>query len=118
MFGKKLFDIVTPYKRILLTFSIDEKTTITLPAVNTAVFFLNREDVIWINSLDELQQAVYIDHELIKDKIDKTFYEEWKDFQDFIKNKFVKSDNTIAFIIKGKTIFGGQHCYINCELIN
>ena len=50
MLGKKLFDFVTPYKRTLLVFKKNEKEIIaTLPAINTAVFFLSNNDKLYMS---------------------------------------------------------------------
>ena len=42
--GKKFFNIVTPYHRIFINIILPDNEVIVLPAINTAVFFLGKDD--------------------------------------------------------------------------
>lgn len=119
MFGKKLFDTVTPYSRTLLVFKVSEKEVITLPAINTAVFFLSNGDKIYIDSLEGLDEYSFIDYSLINDKKEEKFLEELRRFKDLVKENLI-IDKPIEFIVERKLIFFKEKnfCAIELQLAN
>jgi hypothetical protein len=117
MWGKKLFDFVTPYKRTLLVFKKNEKEIIaTLPAINTAVFFLSNNDKLYIDSMEGLDEYIYIDYQLINEKNTPEFKEELDRFKTSIKDS-LSQDRPVEYIVIRKLIYnGGKYCAIELQL--
>ena len=49
MFDRLFFNKITPYNRSFLNIQLTEDRVVTLPAINTAVFFLSNNDLISID---------------------------------------------------------------------
>lgn len=114
MLLKKIFNLITPYKRTLLTFKVENKILCTLPAVNTAVYFLSNGDKIFIDSLEGFDEYSYIDYDLISSS-NTQFSEEFEAFKNFIKDN-LKEDKAIEFIVERKIIYFKKSNYCLIEL--
>lgn len=115
MLGKKIFNIVTPYKRTLLTFKSENKVLCTLPSINTAVFFLSNGDKIYIDSLDGMDKYYYLDYDLIDS--DNKFLEEFETFKNFVKG-YLREDKVVEFVVERKIIYykNSNYCLIELNL--
>ncbi len=114
MFGKKFFDIVTPYNRIFLTIQLEDNDVITLPAKNTAVFFLTNGDTIMLDEMDSLDELVFLDYGLLDPKSETKFLEDFQAFKKLAKKELLKDQNLI-FTVVGKIIYG-KNCNIMCKI--
>lgn len=89
LFGRKLFNLVTPYKRIFISIDENEFTDriITIPSIKSAAFFFGSNDIIFISSIDELEKLSWIDYDLLdpKDKQNLRFYEDFLKFKELVK---------------------------------
>lgn len=120
MFGKKLFDLVTPYNRIFLTIKLENDDVITLPAKHTATFFLQREDTIMLDETDDLEDLVWIDYELLDPKNnEEKFQQDFLSFKDLVKKELLKKENGNLFTLTiiGKVIYG-KNCNIVSQISN
>ena len=90
MFGKILFNKLTPYNRSFIHITLKSGRPIMLPAINSAVFFLTNRDMITINDLDMVTKLPFLDYQLIE--ADKTFKEEMDSFRHYVKDKIYEKN--------------------------
>ncbi len=119
MFGKKLLEYVSPYHRIFLTIQLEDNDIISLPAVQTATFFLTGGDVIMLDSLDNLDELVFIDYSLLDKKNgEPRFIEDFDRFKELVRKSLLQQENNNLFkiTINNKVIYG-KNANILCSLI-
>ena len=90
MLGKILFNKLTPYNRSYIHITLKDEKVITLPAINSAVFFLTNGDKLTINNLNFADNLPFIDYQLIE--ADKRFNEEMQSFKTRIKDVLYKNN--------------------------
>ncbi len=113
MFDKLFFNKITPYNRSFLNIQLTEDRVVTLPAINTAVFFLSNNDLISIDDLDYIEKLPFIDYQLISS--DKTFSSEFDEFKVFVKNQLYKK-NIADFKVINKQIFNNNVVIVLSEI--
>ena len=113
MFDKLFFNKITPYNRSFLNIQLTEDRVVTLPAINTAVFFLSNNDLISIDDLDYIEKLPFIDYQLISS--DKTFSSEFDEFKVFVKNQLYKN-NIADFKVINKQIFNNNVVIVLSEI--
>ena len=113
MFDKFFFNKKTPYNRSFLNIQLTEDRVVTLPAINTAVFFLSNNDLISIDDLDYIEKLPFIDYQLISS--DKTFSSEFDEFKVFVKNQLYKN-NIADFKVINKQIINNNVVIVLSEI--
>lgn len=113
MFDKLFFNKITPYNRSFLNIQLTEDRVVTLPAINTAVFFLSNEDLISIDDLDFIEKLPFIDYQLVSS--DKTFASEFDEFKLFVKNQLYKN-NIADFKVINKQIINNNVVIVLSEV--
>lgn len=113
MFDKLFFNKITPYNRSFLNIQLTEDRVVTLPAINTAVFFLSNEDLISIDDLDFIEKLPFIDYQLVSS--DKTFASEFDEFKVFVKNQLYKN-NIADFKVINKQIINNNVVIVLSEV--
>ena len=113
MFDKLFFNKITPYNRSFLNIQLTEDRVVTLPAINTAVFFLSNEDLISIDDLDFIEKLPFIDYQLVSS--DKTFASEFDEFKVFVKNQLYKN-NIADFKVINKQIINNNVVIVLSEI--
>lgn len=93
MLLSKLFTISTPYKRIYLSLILENEDRITLPGINTALFFLSKGDSIYIEDIKSLDKICFLDFQLIHDK-SLEYNKEFEKLKELIKNNISKGKIT------------------------
>ncbi len=116
LLGRKLINISTPYKRIFISAEIGENSTLILPGIKSATFFLNNNDIICINEIDEIDNLCYVDYDLIneKDKTYKKFYDDFSKFKEIIKSELMKGKPFLMEVSK-KIVFSDV-LHITCKI--
>ena len=116
-FGKKLFDLITPYHRVFLTIKFErEDNILTLPAKQTALFFLSNNDIILIDNMDNLDELVWLDYSLTNSKTgDPKFVNELDALKDIVKKRIANND-TLRIKIVNKIVYS-KNCQIFSETI-
>ena len=113
MFDKLFFNKITPYNRSFLNIQLTEDRVVTLPAINTAVFFLSNNDLISIDDLDYIEKLPFIDYQLISS--DKTSSSEFDEFKVFVKNQLYKN-NIADFKVINKQIINNNVVIVLSEI--
>lgn len=114
LLGKKLFELMTPYHRVYLTIITGENFdyALTLPAKQTALFFLNNQDRILLDDLDELSELVWLDYDLLDPKKgDNKFIDDFNEFKTLVKKSLLKDENFLLEIER-KVVYGK-----NCQIL-
>ena len=88
MLDKLFFNKITPYNRSFINVQLTEDRVVTLPAINTAVFFLSNGDIVSIDDYEFMDKLPFIDYQLIAS--DKTLTAELNEFKVFVKNQIFK----------------------------
>lgn len=113
MFDKLFFNKITPYNRSFINIQLTQDRAVTLPAINTAVFFLSNNDLITIDDLEFIEKLPYIDYQLVNS--DKTFRAELDEFKVFVKNQLYKK-NIADFQVINKQIINNNVVIILSEV--
>lgn len=100
MLEKFFFNKITPYHRSFLQFQFSNGKIITLPAINSAVFFLSPKDSVSIDDYDYIEKLPYIDYQLTSEK---EFKEEMTLFRQSVKDVFYENE-IIHFFVERKMI--------------
>lgn len=100
LFGKKLINTIIPYQRAFIqieTLQDDGMRIMILPSIKSAVFFLNRGDIIAFDSMNDLERLSFIDYDLINpnDKVNQNLYESFLYFKTFVKEYLMNNENLI-----------------------
>lgn len=118
LFGRKLFNLVTPYKRIFISIDENDYTDriITIPSIKSAAFFFASNDVIFISSIDELEKLSWIDYDLLdpKDKQNQRFYEDFLKFKELVKISLSNFEQ-FTLIVNSKIIMSDV-LHFSCSL--
>ena len=85
---------------------------VTLPAVNTAVFFLSNGDIVSIDDYEFMDKLPFIDYQLIAS--DKTLTAELNEFKVFVKNQIFKF-NIADFRVINKQIINNNVMIVLAE---
>lgn len=120
LLGKKLFNVVTPYKRIFLSFEVAENDNVriyTLPALRMASYFFTKGDIIYIDHIDQLDKLTYLDYELINSKEPSLVKhrEDWAVFKEIVKQSLAKN-NSFALSVENKIIFP-EVMHVVCKVL-
>lgn len=112
-FGKMLFNKLTPYNRSFIHITLRNEKVITLPAINSSVFFLTNGDRMTINNLDFLDKLSFIDYQLIE--ADKIFKEEMGSFKEYVKDGLYKN-NFVDMQVLNKQVINNDVYIILVEI--
>lgn len=113
MLDRLFFNKITPYNRSFINIQLTKDRVVTLPAINTAVFFLSNNDLISIDDLEFIEKLPYIDYQLVNS--DKTFKAEMDEFKIFVKNQLYKS-NIADFQVINKQVINNNVVIILSEV--
>jgi hypothetical protein len=112
MLDKLFFNKITPYNRSFINVQLTEDRVVTLPAVNTAVFFLSNGDIVSIDDYEFMDKLPFIDYQLIAS--DKTLTAELNEFKVFVKNQIFKF-NIADFRVINKQIINNNVMIVLAE---
>lgn len=112
MLDKFFFNKITPYNRSFINVQLTEDRVVTLPAVNTAVFFLSNGDIVSIDDYEFMDKLPFIDYQLIAS--DKTLTAELNEFKVFVKNQIFKF-NIADFRVINKQIINNNVMIVLAE---
>lgn len=112
MLDKLFFSKITPYNRSFINVQLTEDRVVTLPAVNTAVFFLSNGDIVSIDDYEFMDKLPFIDYQLIAS--DKTLTAELNEFKVFVKNQIFKF-NIADFRVINKQIINNNVMIVLAE---
>ena len=112
MLDKLFFNKITPYNRSFINVQLTEDRVVTLPAVNTAVFFLSNGDIVSIDDYEFMDKLPFIDYQLIAS--DKTLTAELNEFKVFVKNQIFKF-NIADFRVINKQIINNNVLIVLAE---
>lgn len=112
MLDKLFFNKITPYNRSFINVQLTEDRVVTLPAVNTAVFFLSNGDIVSIDDYEFMDKLPFIDYQLIAS--DKTLTAELNEFKVFVKNQIFKF-NISDFRVINKQIINNNVMIVLAE---
>lgn len=121
LLGRKLFNVVTPYKRIFLSFEYSENDTLriyTLPALRMASYFFTPGDIIYIDNIDQLSNLTYIDYDLINSQDEKLakHREDFNVFKELVKQTLA-TKNYFAIKVEHKIIFS-EVMHVVCKIVD
>jgi hypothetical protein len=112
MLDKLFFNKITPYNRSFINVQLTENRVITLPAINTAVFFLSNGDIVSIDDYEYMDKLPFIDYQLTGS--DKTLIAELEEFKVFVKNQIFKN-NIADFRVINKQIINNNVLIVLAE---
>ncbi len=112
MLDKLFFNKITPYNRSFINVQLTEDRVVTLPAINTAVFFLSNGDIVSIDDYEFMDKLPFIDYQLIAS--DKTLTAELNEFKVFVKNQIFKF-NIADFRVINKQIINNNVMIVLAE---
>ena len=112
MLDKLFFNKITPYNRSFINVQLTEDRVVTLPADNTAVFFLSNGDIVSIDDYEFMDKLPFIDYQLIAS--DKTLTAELNEFKVFVKNQIFKF-NIADFRVINKQIINNNVMIVLAE---
>ena len=112
MLDKLFFNKITPYNRSFINVQLTEDRVVTLPAINTAVFFLSNGDIVSIDDYEFMAKLPFIDYQLIAS--DKTLTAELNEFKVFVKNQIFKF-NIADFRVINKQIINNNVMIVLAE---
>lgn len=112
MLDKLFFNKITPYNRSFINVQLTEDRVVTLPAVNTSVFFLSNGDIVSIDDYEFMDKLPFIDYQLIAS--DKTLTAELNEFKVFVKNQIFKF-NIADFRVINKQIINNNVMIVLAE---
>ena len=112
MLDKLFFNKITPYTRSFINLQLTENRVITLPAINTAVFFLSNGDIVSIDDYEYMDKLPFIDYQLTGS--DKTLIAELEEFKVFVKNQIFKN-NIADFRVINKQIINNNVLIVLAE---
>lgn len=100
LFGKKIINTIIPYHRAFIqieTMKEDGKKIMILPSIKSAVFFLNRDDLIVFDNMNDLDKLSFVDYDLVNpdDKVNRNLYESFQYFKTFVKEFLMSNENLI-----------------------
>ncbi|ALU28493.1 hypothetical protein NWE55_16855 (plasmid) [Myroides albus] len=96
----KILNIVTPYKRTFLTVELEPKRHLILPARNSAVCFLQREDLFNLNYA-EIDSVSFLDYDLINSV--EEYRNNFNSFKEYIKEVNYESQEAM-FVMDGRMV--------------
>ena len=112
MLDKLFFNKITPYNRSFINVQLTENRVITLPAINTAVFFLSNGDIVSIDDYEYMDKLPFIDYQLTGS--DKTLIAELEEFKVCVKNQIFKN-NIADFRVINKQIINNNVLIVLAE---
>lgn len=119
LLGRKILSLVTPYKRVFFSIQDEEfERVITLPSIKSASYFISSGDILYIDSIDDLEKLCWIDYDLVnsRDKHNIRHNEDFLKFKDIVKSSLSKNDS--FKIVVGSKIIMSDVLHLACNIIH